>query len=700
MYVKESVQVGDKEFSIETGRLAKQASGAVVVRYGDTVVLVTAVADPESKDMPFLPLTVEYTERAYAAGRIPGSYFRREGRPAAHEVLSCRLIDRPIRPLFPETWRSETQIIAMVLSTDRQNPADVLAMTGASAALTISNVPWGGPIAGVRVGRVDGRLIANPTQEQQQAGDMNIVVACSFDALVMVEGTCRFVSEDDLVEALIFAQESARPLLELQVTLREAVGKAKRVVSERTMNPEIVARVEGVARDRIVSALAVKEKHARADSLKEVRDWTVGQLSAEDEERIEEVKEAFGEVKRRHVRREVIDKRIRLDGRGLSDIRPISCEVGLLPRTHGSALFTRGETQALVTATLATQKSDQRIESIMGDYSKNFLLHYNFPPFSTGEAKRFGSPGRREIGHGNLAERSAQQVLPISDEFPYVIRVVSETLESNGSSSMAAVCGATLALMDAGVPISAPVAGIAMGLIKEGDDYAVLSDILGDEDHLGDMDFKVTGTRDGICAIQMDIKLDGLPRQVLAEALEQARKGRLHILDKMAEAIPAPRAELSTNAPRIVTVKVNPDRIKDIIGPGGRTIRAIQDQTGAELNVSDDGTVSIAAADATGARRAEELIEGLTAEAEMGAYYRGRVMRVKSELGAFVQILPGTDGLVHISELDHGRVAKADDVCREGDEMIVKVIRIDNRGVGLSRRAAFEAKPEEIRSML
>jgi polyribonucleotide nucleotidyltransferase len=570
MFIREGVQIGGQELSIETGRLAKQADGAVVVSYGGTVVLVTAVSDKTPKDMPFLPLTVEYTERMYAAGRIPGSYFRREGRPSVGEILCCRLIDRPIRPLFPDGYRSETQIIAMVLSSDKENPADVLAMTGASAALHISDVPWAGPVAAVRVGRVDGELIANPTQAQQQDGDMSVTVVCSREALVMVEGQCRFVTEQDMVDALLFAQQEAQPLLELQEKLRKAVGREKRPHVVDALDEALVERVRELSQSRLVEALAVRDKLQRYAALAEVKSWVVEQLEADYPERSADIGEAFGEVKRRHVRQMVIQDRVRLDGRALDEVRDITSEVGLLPKTHGSAVFTRGETQALATATLATQRSDQRIESVMGDYTKTFLLHYNFPPFSTGEAKRFGAPGRREIGHGNLAEHSLSQVLPDPTDFPYVIRVVSEILESNGSSSMATVCGGSLALMDAGVPIKAPVAGIAMGLINEGDEYRVLSDILGDEDHLGDMDFKVTGTREGICAIQMDIKLPSVPPDVLARALEQAREGRLHILEKMSEALPAPRSSLSSNAPRVVTLRIKPDRIRDVIGPGGQ----------------------------------------------------------------------------------------------------------------------------------
>jgi polyribonucleotide nucleotidyltransferase len=700
MQIRESVTIGGKELSIETGRMAKQADGAVVVRYGDTMVLVSAVADSDIRDVPFLPLTVDYTEKMYAAGRIPGSFFRREGRPAVHEVLTCRIIDRPIRPLFPKGWRNETQIIAIVLSTDKENSADVLALTGASAALTISDIPWAGPLAGIRVGRVDGELIANPTDSQQKAGDMNIVVAASFDALVMVEGGCKFVSEKEMVEALTFAQEQARPLLELQEKIRAAVGKAKRPKPEKALPEELVQKVESIGLERLKQAVAVRDKLARYAAIHEVEDWVLEQLGEAYAERAGEVGEAFDEVKRRYVRGMVIDDSVRLDGRALDEVRQITCEVGLLPRVHGSALFTRGETQGLVTTTLATHTSDQRIETIMGDYAKDFLLHYNFPPFSTGEAKRFGSPGRREIGHGNLAERALLPVLPTDEEFPYALRVVSEILESNGSSSMATVCGGSLSLMDAGVPTKAPVAGIAMGLIQQGDKFAVLSDILGDEDHMGDMDFKVTGTRDGITAIQMDIKLEGLPREVLARALNQAREGRLHILDKMAEALEVPRSTLSPTAPRITTVKVKPDRIRDIIGPGGKTIRAIQDESGAQIDVSDDGTVAIASVDEASGRKAMDLIEGLTAEAEMGVIYRGRVRRI-TNFGAFIEIIPGTDGLCHISEMDKGRVEQVEDICREGDEMVVKVINIDRDGkIRLSRKEALGAAPTEIRSML
>ena len=699
MLVRESVKIGGKTLSIETGRMAKQADGAVVVRLEDTMVLVTAVSDSDVRDVPFLPLTVDYTEKMYAGGRIPGSYFRREGRPTSHEVLTCRIIDRPIRPLFPKNWRNESQVIAQVISHDKINPSDILALTGASAALHISNIPWAGPLAGVRVGRVDGELIAFPDETEMIASDLTITVACSHEALVMVEGECKFVSEKDLVDALMFAQEVARPILDLQEKLRAAVGKDKRPKPVHKVDEELVNRLIEMGQDRLVEAVAVREKLARYDAIADVKHALFDELGEEYADRKGDVGDAFGEMKRRYVRGMVINDSVRLDGRKMDEVRQITCEVGLLPMVHGSALFTRGETQALATATVATHRLDQRMESLFGDYFKGFLLHYNFPPFSTGEAKRYGSPGRREIGHGNLAERALQNVLPSQEEFPYALRIVSEILESNGSSSMASVCGGSLALMDAGVPTKAPVAGIAMGLIQEGDKFAVLSDILGDEDHLGDMDFKVTGTREGITAIQMDIKLEGLPREVLAQALDQAKAGRLHILNEMAKTIEAPRPELAATAPRIITVKVKPDRIRDIIGPGGKTIRAIQDQSGASVDVSDDGTVLVAAADGEAAKKATDLIEGLTAEAEMGAIYRGKVRRV-TDFGAFIEVLPGTDGLCHISELDHGRVATVEDVCREGDEVIVKVINIDRDGkIRLSRREALDCDPGEIKSM-
>lgn len=699
MFIREGVILGGKELSIETGKIAKQADGAVVIRYGETVVFVSAVASDSAKEDDFLPLTVDYSERMYAAGRIPGSYFRREARPAAHEILACRLIDRPIRPLFPDAWCNETQVIAMVLSSDGENSADVLAITGASVALTISSIPWQGPIAGIRVGRVNGKLIANPTQSEQTAGDLNIVVACSRDALVMVEGECKFISEADMVEALEFAQKQAMPIIELQEQLRQAIGKEKRVVVESKIDTELVAKISQLAEGRLAEAIAIREKQQRSSAVSEVKKWIISQLGEAYAEREAEVKTVFDDLKRRYVRQMVIEKQVRLDGRKTNEIRPIWGEVGVLPRPHGSALFTRGETQALAVTTLATSRSDQRIESVMGDFTKNFMLHYNFPPFSTNEVKRFGAPGRREIGHGFLAERSIQQVLPSFESFPYVVRIVSEIMESNGSSSMATVCGGSMALMDAGVPITAPVAGIAMGLIKEGDRFAVLSDILGDEDHLGDMDFKVTGTKDGICAIQMDIKLDGLPGEVLAQALNQAREGRMHILGKMAEVIDKTRPNLSPNAPRILTIRINPDRIRDVIGQGGKTIRALQEQTGTEINITDDGTVNIASTDERSAQKAVQMIEALTAEPEVGTVYLGRIKRIKP-FGVFVEILPGVEGMCPREEMTDQRVNRIEDICQEGDEIVVKMIAMTRQGVRLSHLAAENVPEEQILKML
>jgi len=703
-YVRESVTVGDKLITIESGKWAKQANGAVVVRVGDTMMLVTATGTKsprEGKD--FLPLTCEYQEKFYAAGRVPGSYFRREGRPSEAEVLVCRLMDRPTRPLFPKTWRIDTQIICNVLSYDGVNPSDVHAMTGASAAVHVSDLVWAGPIAGIRVGRVNGEFIAYPTFEERAESDIDLVVAASRDAIVMVEGGMKEVSESVVIDALMFAHESVQPLLDLQEKVRAAVGKPKREHVEPPVDQELVAKVKDKVWEKIKDAMAVREKHARSDALSAVSDGLIAELCGEGSEYAErktEVADAFGAVKKQYARSSTLETKKRIDGRALDEIRPISCEVGVLPSVHGSALFTRGETQALVVATLGTRYDERRLDTLIGDVRKTFFLHYNFPPFSTGEVKMLRSTSRREVGHGHLAERSVKAVMPSHEEFPYTTRVVSEILESNGSSSMASVCGGSLSLMDAGVPIKAPVAGIAMGLMKEGDDYAILSDILGDEDHLGDMDFKVTGTREGICALQMDIKLKGLKREILDEALEQARRGRIFILDKMAEALPAPREELSANAPRIVTIQVKPDKIRDIIGPGGKTIRAITEQTGAKIDVTDDGTVSIASADRRTLDQAVDFIRGLTIEPEVGQTYHGIVRRVV-DFGAFVEILPGTDGLVHISELDEGRTNRVTDILDEGDEVVVKCISIDREGkIRLSRKQALDTPPEEVNDFL
>jgi len=701
-YVRESVTIGGREIIIETGKLAKQSGGAVVVRLGDTMVLVTATGSQKPRETDFMPLTCEYQEKFYAAGKIPGSYFRREGRPSEAEVLVCRLMDRPVRPLFPDGWRIDTQVIANVVSYDEQNPSDVLAMTGASAAIHISDLVWAGPLAGIRVGRVDGQFIAFPTFEERERSEMDLVVAASRDAIVMVEGGMKEVSENVVIDALLFAHESVQPLLDVQEKLRAAAGKPKRSFTAPVADPDIAARVAQVD-GRVREALAIREKHARYGSLNEIGDGLVAELCGEGapfEGRKGEVYGAYSELKRTIARGQTISTRRRIDGRATDEIRPISCEVGVLPSVHGSALFTRGETQALVATTLGTKYDERRLDTLLGEIRKTFYLHYNFPPFSTGETKPLRGTSRRETGHGALAQRSVEQVLPTHEEFPYTIRVVSEILESNGSSSMASVCGGSLALMDAGVPTRAAVAGIAMGLMMEDGQYAVLSDILGDEDHLGDMDFKVTGTRQGVCALQMDIKLEGLSRQILEEALEQARRGRLYILDKMAEALAEPRPELSPRAPRIISVQVKPDKIRDIIGPGGKTIRAITEQTGAKIDVADDGTVTVASNNSKSLKQAIDLIKGLTMEPEVGMIYTGVVKRIV-EFGAFVEIMPGTDGLLHISEIAEERTRRVTDVLEEGDEVVVKCINIDRDGkVRLSRKQALDAPADEIQNFL
>ncbi|HVZ72201.1 MAG TPA: polyribonucleotide nucleotidyltransferase [Polyangia bacterium] len=700
MFVREGVNFGGKELTIETGRMAKQADGAVVVRYGDTMVLVTAVAAGSVRPgVDFMPLTVDYLEKTSAAGRIPGGYFKREGRMTEVEVLTSRIIDRPSRPLFPKGWRFDTQVIAMVVSSDRENCSDVLAMVGASCALHISDIPWAGPYAGVRVARrkSDGQFVVNPTFSQRAEADLDLVVAANRDAIVMVEGSCDEVSEDVIVDALMFAHKESQALLDLQEKLRAAVGKAKREFTPPQKDPAIVARVKDVAGQKISAAMAIRDKHERYGALDAAGAQTVEALAGEFPERSGEIKEAYESAKKKHLRELVLDTQRRIDGRGTADIRQITCEVGVLPRPHGSSLFTRGETQALVTVTLGTSQDTQHIEGITGDVEKRFLLHYNFPPFSTGETKPLRGASRRETGHGHLAERALAKILPPEKDFPYVVRIVSEILESNGSSSMASVCGGTLSLMDAGIPIKTPVAGIAMGLIKEGDRIAVLSDILGDEDHLGDMDFKICGTKTGVTAVQMDIKIDGLTREILDTALRQAKDGRFHILGKMSEALAAPRPEMSPFAPRIHTLRVKPDQIREIIGPGGKTIRGITAQTGVAIEVEDDGTVHIASPDGIAVKKAIDIIKGLTTEPEVGEYYMGVVKRL-ADFGAFVEILPGTDGLVHISELDSKRVATVQDICKEGDEMLVKVIGID-RATGkirLSRKEVLGKTPDVV----
>ncbi len=697
--VTESCRVGNVEISIETGKLAKQAGAAVVVRCGETAVLVATTSSKYPKDLPFLPLTVEYRESNASAGKIPGGYFKREGRPTEWEILGARCIDRPIRPLFPKGYRFDTQVIVNTVSHDKQNLPDVLAMTGASAGLMLSDIPWAGPIAGIRVCRINGEFVAFPTFDQIAESDINLVVAVSRDAIVMVEGGAEQAKESAMIDALMFAKEAALPLIELQDRLREKVGKPKREYTPPAVDEAFRDQVMAAAEARAKEALKILGKHARHNALSEIKKDMVAQFGGDAGERADEVKSAISKLEKKLVRGRVINDKVRIDGRGFADIRPLHIEAHPLPRPHGSALFQRGETQAIVTCTLGTERDGQRLDTIRGDVMRYFLLHYNFPPFCTGEVKPIRGQSRREIGHGKLAERALTAVLPEYEDFPYTIRIVSDTLESNGSSSMAAVCGGCLSLMDAGVPIKAPVAGIAMGLMQEGDDIAILSDILGDEDHLGDMDFKVTGTREGITALQMDIKIEGLSRDILEQALEQARGGRMHILDAMVAELPEPRDDISRYAPRIVTMKIKIDKIRDIIGPGGKTIRAIQEQTGCTISVEDSGAVSIASSDPESIERAKSIIEGLTAEAEVGAHYHGVVKRVV-DFGAFVEILPGTDGLVHISELDNKRVRQVTDVLEEGDEVVVKVLNVDPSGkIRLSRRAAFGVDPSEVQNL-
>jgi polyribonucleotide nucleotidyltransferase len=696
-FVRESITVGGKPLVFETGRLAKQAHGSVLVTYGESVVLVTAVSGDERPGIDFFPLTCDYVEKTFAAGKIPGGFFKREGRQRDEEILTSRLIDRPCRPLFPEGYRHDTQVIATVLSSDKDNPTDVLAMTAASAALHISDIPWSGPIAAVRVARFGGELKAFPTFEEQSKSDVDLVVACSKDAIVMVEGGAAEASESEVIDALMFAHRAAQPILQLIEGLRAAVGKPKRTFEKKTLPEAVSRRAQEICDVEILTASLIKDKKARYDAYKATKTKLVETLTAElgaarfaELEKL--IKDEFEERKYHVVRNYVLSERKRIDGRDMKTIRPIVCEVGIFPRTHGSSLFQRGETQAAVVTTLGTSSDEQKIDALTGERWKRFMLHYNFPPYSTGETKPLRGPGRREIGHGALAERALSRMIPEEDRFPYTLRVVSEILESNGSSSMASVCGGSLSLMDAGVPIKSPVAGIAMGLISDGPlsdaktRVAILSDILGDEDHLGDMDFKVCGTKRGVTAIQMDIKIAGLSRDVLAQALEQAREGRVFILDKMAATLPQARSELSKWAPRITQIKVKPDQIRLIIGPGGKTIKGIIDQTGVAIDVDDDGTVNVASSDSDAVKKALDIIKGLTTEPEIGAVYKGKVTRI-ADFGAFVEIMPGTDGLLHVSEMAHHRFEKVTDELKEGDVIDVKVISMERDGkIRLTRR--------------
>jgi len=682
-----------RKFSIEVGRLAKQANGSALIRYGDTVVLVTAVASREAREgIDFFPLTVDYQEKTFAAGKIPGGFFKREGRPSEKEVLTSRLIDRPLRPNFAEGFRCETQVIATVLSADRDNDPDMIALTGASAALHVSDIPFHGPLAAVRMGRVDGKLVVNPAIDQLENSDLNLVVACSRDAIVMVEGGAKVVAEDVVLDGLFAALDACRVLLDMQDELRQALGKPKRLVDPPKRDEALYERVRALAVPKLREAMSVAGKHERRDAMHDTKRSVRDALGTDFPDRESEIRSMYEDVEYRTFRETIVRENRRVDGRGLKDIRPISCAVEVLPRTHGSALFTRGETQALCVTTLGTTSDEQKIDALLGEYYKRFMLHYNFPPFSVGEVKFLRSPGRREIGHGALAERALSAVLPDEGKFPYTIRLVSEILESNGSSSMATICGGSLSLMDAGVPILAPVAGVAMGLIKEGDEVRVLTDILGDEDHLGDMDFKVAGTAEGVTAVQMDNKIGGVSRDVMRDALYQAREGRLHILGEMKKVMHSPREELSTYAPRITTLKIRVDKIRDIIGPGGKVIRSIVEETGAKIDVEDDGTIFVASTDGDAMKKAIDRIHSITAEAEIGKIYKGRVRKIM-DFGAFVEIFPGTDGLVHISQLANHRVAKVTDVVNEGDEIHVKVLEIDPKS-GKIRLSLREAQRE------
>jgi polyribonucleotide nucleotidyltransferase len=666
--------------SIESGRWAKQAGGAAVVRYGESVVLVTScVTETPRPGIDFLPLVVDYVEKTFAVGKIPGGFFKREGRLSEFEVLTSRLIDRPIRPLFPKGFYNEIQVIATVLSADKENDTGILAMIGASAALSISEIPFGGPIAGARVGRIDGELVINPRIPDLERSDMNIFVAGSRDAILMVEGEANEVPEEEALDAILFAHRSLVPVLELQERMAKEIGREKRVFERAVLPEEDARKIAAVAEAPLAEAYAILAKQERRKRIDEIA--ATVRAAFTDEEKVEKgglVADAFKNLEKKIVRGKILRERVRIDGRGLSDVRRITCDVGVLPRTHGSAVFTRGETQVLVTATLGTKQDEQRIDSLLGDTTKAFMLHYNFPPFSVGEVKMLRAPGRREVGHGALAERAVTKVLPGDVDFPYTVRVVSEVLESNGSSSMATVCGSSLAMMDAGIPTTGSVSGIAMGLIKEGDDVAVLSDILGDEDHLGDMDFKVAGTKNGVTAIQMDIKIGGVSREIMLSALRQAREGRLHILEKMNAVLPEHRPELSPFAPRIYVMMIKPDRIREIIGPGGKIIRGIQEQTGVKIDIEDDGTVKIAAVDAEAARAAISIIEGIVQEPEVGKVYQGRVRKIM-DFGAFVEIFPGTDGLLHVSQISKLRVNAAD-CFKEGDEVTVRVLEVDRDG--------------------
>ena len=684
-------EIDGKTLSIQSGKVAKQASGSVVVQYGDTIVLVTVVSANEEKPSSFLPLSVEYQEKIYAAGRIPGNYFRREiGRPSEKETLTARLIDRPIRPLFPKDYRYETQVIATVLSMDRENDPDTLAMLGASAALTISDIPFAGPIASVRVARINGQLRINPPIPDWEKSDINIIVAGSKTGVVMVEGGGDLVSEEEMLEAIFFGHNSLQPLIDMQTKLQETNGVEKRPFETEPVDEELAAKLKSEAAEAIRKAIVIPEKMTRHAALRNLKRDLVQSLGEDYAGREDEAYDILSTLQKKISRDLILKEGRRMDGRRFDEVRSISCEVGTLPRPHGSALFTRGETQVLGVLTLGSGQDEQRVETLSGEEFRPFMLHYNFPPYSVGEVKRIGGPSRRDIGHGGLSTRAIEKILPAKEDFEYTIRLVSEVFESNGSSSMGTVCSCCLALMDGGVPIKAPVAGIAMGLVKEDDQIVVLTDILGDEDHTGDMDFKVAGTRDGITALQMDIKILELSRDIMEKALAQAKIGRLHILEKMEEALKEPRQDISPYAPTIITIQINPDKIRDVIGPGGKIIRGIQSETNTTINIEDSGQVKVAAFSKEEGDAAVKMIENLTREPEVGAIYEGTVVKI-TDFGAFVQIMPGTDGLVHISQLANHRVTRVSDIVREGAKLKVKVLEISRDGkIRLSHKAVSD----------
>jgi polyribonucleotide nucleotidyltransferase len=685
--------VGGETLSIESGEVAKQADGAVIVRYGDTVVLVTAVCG-ETKGGDFLPMTVDYREKTYAAGKFPGGFYKRESRPTNKEILTMRMMDRPMRPLFPKGYSDEVQIMSVVLSADKETDPDVISMVGASAAVAVSSIPFNGPTGSVRVGLINDEFVINPKNSELESSTMNLVVSGTEDAVMMVEASGNEISEDKFVDAIMFGFEEIKKIVRIQKELVAKCGKEKQKYEEPTVDTALFDEIKAKAYDKIKVQSVVNGKFARKKALKEVRNKLIEEYctGAVDEDIENKVKSIFDELVEAAVQEQIIKESKRIDGRGLKDIRPITCEVSFLPRTHGSALFTRGETQALVVTTLGTSIDEQRVDGLVDGYTKKFMLDYNFPPFCVGEAKPIRGPGRREIGHGALAEKALEQMMPAFEDFPYTIRIVSDILESNGSSSMATVCGGTLCMMDAGIPMKRPVAGIAMGLVKEGEEVRILSDILGDEDHLGAMDFKVAGTEYGITALQMDLKISGISEQIMRDALAQAKEGRMHILKEMLTAIEKPRSEISIHAPKLVKIKINPEKIGLVIGPGGKNIKKIQEESGTRVEIEDDGTIIISAASLESVEIAKTYIKGLTDDAEVGRIYNGKVVSVK-EYGAFVEIMPGKEGLVHISELSNDYIEKVEDVVKMGDEIKVKLIGIDEqKRLKLSRKAALKEK--------